>query len=34
MASYFWGFVHVLRVVWEMEDSSGWKRIEGDFGKF
>jgi hypothetical protein len=19
---------------WEMEDSSGWKRIEGDFGKF
>jgi hypothetical protein len=21
-------------LVWEMEDSSGWKRIEGDFGKF
>jgi hypothetical protein len=20
-------------LVWEMEDSSGWKRIEGDFGK-
>jgi hypothetical protein len=24
----------VLGLVWEMEDSSGWKRIEGDFGKF
>jgi hypothetical protein len=23
-----------LGLVWEMEDSSGWKRIEGDFGKF
>jgi hypothetical protein len=21
-------------LVWEMEDSSGWKRIERDFGKF
>jgi hypothetical protein len=21
-------------LVWEMEDSSGWKRIEGDFEKF
>jgi hypothetical protein len=21
-------------LVWEMEDSSGWKKIEGDFGKF
>jgi hypothetical protein len=21
-------------LVWEMENSSGWKRIEGDFGKF
>jgi hypothetical protein len=21
-------------LVWEMEESSGWKRIEGDFGKF
>jgi hypothetical protein len=21
-------------LVWKMEDSSGWKRIEGDFGKF
>jgi hypothetical protein len=21
-------------LVWEMKDSSGWKRIEGDFGKF
>jgi hypothetical protein len=20
--------------VWEMKDSSGWKRIEWDFGKF
>jgi hypothetical protein len=23
-----------LGLVWEMEESSGWKRIEGDFGKF
>jgi hypothetical protein len=23
-----------LGLVWEMENSSGWKRIEGDFGKF
>jgi hypothetical protein len=23
-----------LGLVWEMEDSSGWKRIEGDFEKF
>jgi hypothetical protein len=23
-----------LGLVWEMKDSSGWKRIEGDFGKF
>jgi hypothetical protein len=23
-----------LGLVWEMEDSSGWKRIEGDFRKF
>jgi hypothetical protein len=21
-------------LVWEMEESSEWKRIEGDFGKF
>jgi hypothetical protein len=21
-------------LVWEMEESSGWKRIEGNFGKF
>jgi hypothetical protein len=21
-------------LVWEMENSSGWKRIKGDFGKF
>jgi hypothetical protein len=21
-------------LVWEMEDSSGWKKIERDFGKF
>jgi hypothetical protein len=24
----------LLGFVWEMEDSSGWKRIEGDFRKF
>jgi hypothetical protein len=24
----------LLGLVWEMEDSSGWKRIEGDFEKF
>jgi hypothetical protein len=23
-----------LGLVWEMEESSGWKRIEEDFGKF
>jgi hypothetical protein len=23
-----------LGLVWEMGDSSGWKRIEGDFSKF
>jgi hypothetical protein len=23
-----------LGLVWETEESSGWKRIEGDFGKF
>jgi hypothetical protein len=23
-----------LRLVWVMEESSGWKRIEGDFEKF
>jgi hypothetical protein len=23
-----------LRLVWQMKDSSGWKRIGGDFGKF
>jgi hypothetical protein len=23
-----------LWLVWEMEESSGWKRIEGDFEKF
>jgi hypothetical protein len=23
-----------LELVWEMEESSGWKRIEGDFWKF
>jgi hypothetical protein len=25
---------HPFGLVWEMEESSGWKRIEGDFGKF
>jgi hypothetical protein len=28
------GLLSRLGLVWEMEDSSGWKRIEGDFGKF
>jgi hypothetical protein len=27
-------FLVSLGLVWEMEESSGWKRIEGDFGKF
>jgi hypothetical protein len=28
--------IHQIPVglVWEMEESSGWKRIEGDFGTF
>jgi hypothetical protein len=25
---------HKLGLVWEMEDSTRWKRIEGDFEKF
>jgi hypothetical protein len=25
---------HHSGLVWEMEDSSGWKSIEGDFEKF
>jgi hypothetical protein len=27
-------WITALGLVWEMEESSGWKRIEGDFGKF
>jgi hypothetical protein len=26
--------ISLFSLVWEMEDSSGWKRIEGDFEKF
>jgi hypothetical protein len=28
------GWIYPLGLVWEMEESSGWNRIEGDFGKF
>jgi hypothetical protein len=32
--NYILSYKNHLGLVWEMEESSGWKRIEGDFRKF